>query len=183
MGRRRQSKANADSVTRLFSAPAPAPYIYSPMLILHSLPNTLVQYYSLKVFLHVLLTNTPHANTAPSPQYFCLMLLFKSISPILSTNTPLANTAPSSQYFFPILLFKSISLILPHANTAPPRPPPASVKQRVSVCVSVHLPTVGTPAPSGFIYVTKICFPAYILGAVHHSRGRGWGKDDEILSF
>ena len=46
-----EEEANADSVTRLFSAPAPAPYIYSPMLILHSLPNTPVQYYSLKVFL------------------------------------------------------------------------------------------------------------------------------------
>ena len=131
MGRRRQSKPNADSVTRLFSAPAPAPYIYSPVL---------------------------NANTALTPQYSCPILLFKSISPILSTNTPHANTAPSPQYFCPILLFKSISRMLltntPHANTAPPRPPPAPVKQRVSVCVSVHLPTGGTPPPSGFIYVT-----------------------------
>ena len=69
MGRRGQSKANSDSVTRLFSAPAPAPYIYSPnttlkkyfsntinqyspMLILRPLPSTFVHYYSLKVFLH-----------------------------------------------------------------------------------------------------------------------------------
>ena len=115
MGRRRQSKANADSVTRLFSAPAPAPYIYSPMLILHSLPNTPVQYYSLKYFSNTINQYSPMLILRPPSTSPCCSR--KAACQRLCICSPAHCTIGYAMKIKKKKMFKSKHLVFAHFST------------------------------------------------------------------